>query len=238
MRYATVMLLLSCFACAEVGGREHVRLRLSASGTAPRTVTLGSAQLLLTRADVAFGPAWFCSSEGARAELCEVALAELRSTVLVRALDPAQAELGELVATTGEVRSAMFDYGYSWLLTAEVPRPSPVAPAGHSAVLEGTLRQGERTLRFAVALDVKPRLRGEAALNGQRTRYTISEASERLNVGFDPHAWVERLEPEALFALDSDGDGAIVIEPGTSAYESVLQGMTSRAPATFAWSPP
>lgn len=234
MRAALALLLLLVCGCGETG-QERVEVGLFARGEAARPVALGDAQLTLTRADIAFGPAYFCASEGARAELCEVALAELRQTVLVHGLDPSEQALGALPATTGEVRSSLYDYGISWLLTETAPRASEVAPGGHSAILEGTLVQGARTLRLSVALDVTPRARGDAALNGQRTSHVIAGAGERLTLTVDPQRWVDRLDPSALFALDGDGDGAVTLAPGTQPYESILQGMVNRAPIGFAW---
>lgn len=231
-RFALFCLLV---ACAE-GGQERVTIALSTSGVPARTVAIAGGELTLTRADVAFGPAYFCASEGARSELCEVALAELRDVVLVRALDPTPQAAGSLSATTGEIRSAMFDYGRYWLLTQSAPQVAPAAPEGHSALLEGTVQRAERTLRFRVAIDIAPRVAGDSALNAQRTRHVVAGERERLAVFVDPHRWVERLDADALFALDQDGDGSVTVEPGTVAYESILQGMTSRAPATFAWS--
>jgi len=221
-------------ACGDTG-RERVDIALSAEGVAARPVMLSGATLTLTRADVAFGPVWLCASEGARAELCEVALAELRDTVVMRALDPTPQPLGALTGTTGDVRSSLFDYGISWLLTASTPQPSARAVDGHSAILEGTLTRDGRTVRFRAAIDVLPRVRGDAALNAQRTSHTIEGEGERMTLIADPHRWVDRLDPAALLALDADGDGAISIDAGTVAYESILQGMVSRAPVTFRW---
>jgi hypothetical protein len=38
-----------------------------------------------------------------------------------------------------------------------------------------------------------------------------------------------------LFALDTDGDGAVVIPDDSVLHESILQGMVSRAPLRFQW---
>lgn len=238
MRAAIASLLLLCCACGDTE-RTRVSLALGARGVAARRVELsGGAGLTLTRADVAFGPAYLCASEGARAELCEVALAELRGTVVLRALDPARSELGTLDGVTGEVRSSMFDYGISWLLTASTPQPRPETVAqveGHSAVIEGVLERAGRSLRIRAAIDVAPRARGDAAINGQRTRHEIVGEAESLTLAVDPHAWVDRLDPDALFALDGDGDGRVELAPGTAAHESILQGMVTRAPVTLVW---
>lgn len=225
--------LLLLAACADAGG-ARIELTLTASGAAPRPLPIANATLTLTRADVAFGPAYFCATDGASAELCEVALAEVRDTVLVRALDPNPQPLGLLAATTGHVHSARYDYGYPWLLSDTQPRLRPGAPEAHSAILEGTLEREGRVLRFRAELDVKPRARGEAAVSGQRTDHVLADG-ETLSLSVDPQRWVERLDPDALFALDTDGDGFVTIAADTANYESILQGMTTRAPVGFVW---
>jgi len=219
--------------CGDTGG-ERLAPPLAATGTASRSVQAGAGSIALTRVRVAFGPAYFCASEAGRAELCEVAVAELREAVLIDGLDPRPQPLGTLAAVSGEVRSAMFDYGITWLITQTQPSPRPTAPEGHSAVLEGTLTLAERTLRFRADMDVLPAARGDAALNGQRTRHVLDE-STRLTLQVDPHAWVDRLDSAALFALDTDADGFVTIPPDSVAYQSILQGMLTRAPIRFSW---
>ena len=215
-------------------GRERLELAVDATGTSARTLEIGGARITLTRADLAFGPAYFCASEAGRAELCEVALAELREAVSFRALEPQPQPLGSLTAVSGEVRSALFDYGISWLVTQTQPAARPSTPERHSAILEGILTQGERTLRFRADIDVTAGARGDAAVNGQRTRHVL-DAGTRLTLQVDPSAWVDRLDAAALLALDTDGDGFVLIPAGSVAYQSVVQGMLTRAPVRFAW---
>lgn len=233
MKRALLALWFCCCACGDTG-RERVQISFDAVGSAPRVLEVDGARLTLTRADVAFGPAYFCASDKAEAELCEVALTELRDVVVVNALAPAAQPLGVLSGTTGEVRSAMYDYGIYWLLPAA--QPTRAALEGHSAILEGMLERAGESLRFRAAVAVVPSGRGKFAVHALRTQHEIGEDGARLTVRFDPHFWVDRLDVDALFALDEDGDGEVVIPPETLSHESILQGMTSRAPAQFAWS--
>jgi hypothetical protein len=221
-------------ACGDTG-QTRVQVPLAGVGTAPRPVTIADATVTLRRADVSFGPVYFCASEAGRAELCSVALAELRDAVVIHALDPTPEPLGALDGTSGAVRSAIFDYGIVWLLTENQPRALATAVEGHSAVLEGDIVRGAQTLRFRALVDIPPRVRGDQAVNAQRTSHTIDEDGARLTAAVDPHPWVERLDVDALFAMDTDGDGALDIDPSSPSYESIVQGMVSRRPVWFVW---
>jgi hypothetical protein len=227
-------LLCLLLGCGETG-RERVTVALFARGTAARTLTLADASVTLTRADVALGPLYFCASELGRAELCEVAVVELLSPVLLSALEPTTQLLGELDATTGNIASAIYDYGISWLLTEPQPRAGGTAPGGHSAVLEGTVTRAGRSLRFTINVDAKPRVRGDLTVNAQRTSHVLTREGEQLTLTVDPNSWVDRLDIDALFALDADGDGSVLLPVDSTLYESVLQGMLNRTPVGFVW---
>ncbi|MDB4973371.1 MAG: hypothetical protein JWN48_1712 [Myxococcaceae bacterium] len=229
---ATLLCLLA--ACGDTG-QERVGVALSAQGTAARPVAIGKAEVTLTRADVAFGPLYFCASQSGRAELCEVAVAELLEVVPIAALDPVARPLGSMSATTGSIMSAIYDLGISWLLTENEARASPNAPAGHSAIFEGTIVRAGRTLRFSAAVDAVPRVRGDQTVNGQRTSHELVGRQEQVTLLIDPNLWIDRLDVDALFALDVDGDGSVVLEPGSQSHESIYQGMLNRAPLGFRW---
>ena len=242
-------------ACGETG-QARVSVPLTATGTAARVVTIADATVMLTRADLALGPLYFCASAIGRAELCEVAVAELLPVAVIHALDPNPQALGALDATTGNIMSAIYDYGISWLLTQNQPRASANAPDGHSAALEGVIVRGGRTLRFRAGIDALPRVAGDQTVNAQRTSHALVSHTEQLTLTVDPNSWVDRLDVAALFARDTDGDGVVTIMPDVAmdsaadgglsdgggaatdvdtSYESILQGMLTRAPLGFVW---
>ncbi|MFT3925834.1 MAG: hypothetical protein QM778_25045 [Myxococcales bacterium] len=218
-------------ACGETG-QERIELDLAVRGTSATSLESDGAVFVLERADVAVGPLYFCASEGADVELCETALAQLTQVISINGLAP-QVELpAKLQGTTGEVRSALYDYGISWFLTETAP-----APAGdpqHSAVLEGRVARDGRELRFSALVDVVPLTVGGSAVHGQHTRHELSNG-DLLTIAVDPYAWLRPVDVDALFALDSEGTGSVIIEPGSQAYEAILQSMQNRAPIQFAW---
>ena len=231
---ATGALSLACLACGDTGS-ERVEIPAVARGSAQTSLSVGAASFKLNRAQVGFGPVYFCATAGAEVELCEVALAELLTTLTIDGLDAQSQPIGTLQATTGSVRSALYDYGISWLLTQQAARPSDGSPGGHSALLDGSVERDGRTLSFSVQVDIKPRGPGDAAVNAQRTSHEISGRSDRLTVAVDPYRWLENVELDPLFALDSDGDGNVVIAEDTQAYQAIVQGMTNGAPVQFVW---
>jgi hypothetical protein len=233
MRFAPALLCL--LGCGDTG-QAHVRIPAAARGTSRTELSVGDTRFSLTRAEVGFGPVYFCATEGAEVELCEVALAELLGTVTLDGLTGEERPFGELSATTGSVRSALFDYGISWLLTRSAPRANPGAPGGHSAILEGEAENDGGLLRFSAHIDIEPLSRGDAAVNARRTSVEISEQpGQRLIVRLDPYRWLERIDVGKLFALDTDGDGEVVLAPEDQAYQAIVLGMTNRAPLAFDW---
>ena len=130
------------------------------------------------------------------------------------------------------VHSALYDYGVVWLLTQ--PRPAPLPGIEHSAMLEGKVSRDGRELGFVAYVDVLPNAPGGNAVHGQRTLHDL-EDGDLLTLVVDPYLWLRPIDVDALFALDADGDGQVVIERGSQAYEAILQGMQNRAPVQFEW---
>jgi hypothetical protein len=234
-RFTTALLCLLA-ACGDTG-QARVRIAAEARGSSRESISVGETRFSLTRAEVGFGPVYFCATEGAEVELCQVAIAELLETVTLDGLARDSLPFGELSATTGSVRSALFDYGISWFLTRSTARSNPGAPEGHSAILEGEAKNDSGMLRFSAQIDIEPLSRGDAAVNARRTSTEIAAApAQRLIVSLDPYRWLERIDVEQLFALDVDGDGVVALSPEHQAYQAIVQGMTNRAPLTFEWS--
>lgn len=223
--------LAALAACGETG-QEHIRLPLFAQGTAQTELTLEDAMIQLTRADVALGPLYFCAASGADVELCQTAMAEFLDTVVLDTLEAAPRRLGDLAGVSGQVRSALYDYGVSWLATQQAPEAR--TELGHSAVLEGTITREARAIRFRALIDLVPRTRGGMAVFGQPTRHELGEG-DQLTLSLDPYLWLGGIDLEALFARVPEDSDEVRIEAGSQAYEAILQGMQNRAPVAFTW---
>ncbi len=225
------LLPLLLAACANVG-QEHLALNLAVRGTQQTSLEVNGAVFTLTRAQVAVGPLYFCAADAADTELCETALAELTRAVVIDALAPASETGLELPGTTGVVNSVLYDYGVVWLLTQSMP--APLMGVEHSAILEGTVARDGRELAFVALIDVLPIGPGATAVHGQRTRQDLKDGG-LLTLAVDPYLWLRPVDVDALFALDAEGSGKIVIARGSQAYEAILQGMQNRAPVQFEW---
>ena len=219
----------------EDAGRARIEVLLEGAGTGDVTLSGGEAALTLTRADVSFGPIYFCASEGAAAELCGAALLEHTETETLEALSSAPESLGKLRGITGSVRSALYDYGISWLATSQSPEPNAGSAQRHSAVLEGVIESAGQRVEFLAEIDVPPRSRGTLAMNGQPARHELTEHTKRLRVVANPVRWFERVDLDALLASAGEGDGPLTIAPGSQAYEAIVLGMQNRAPLEFSW---
>jgi hypothetical protein len=229
-----VLCVISALSCGDTGS-ERVRVELRVQGTAESEKRVGDATYRLTRAEVAFGPAYFCATDSAQASQCETALAELTRTVTIDGLSDSARAAGEFSATTGEVRSALYDYGIVFLLTQSAPSAQDNAPDGHSALLEGSVERAGESRRFRAHMDVVPTVPGDSAVSAQRTQHEIKGEGELLTVSVDPYAWLERIDVDALFALEPDASGVTWLVSGTQPYEALLQAMQNRAPARFDW---
>lgn len=234
MRWPVPVLALALSACGDTG-QQRLQLAVSAQGSQRDFLDVADARFTLSRAELGFGPLYLCATEGAEVELCEVALGELLETVTIDGLAAQRVSVGTLAATTGSVRSALYDYGISWLLTEQEPRASQGAPEGHSLVLAGAVTRGSQSLQFETRVDIKPTAPGDAALNALKTERELA-AGDQLTLQVDPYRWLTRVNVDKLFELDEDGDGQVVLDESSQAYQALVLGMTNSAPVQLVWS--
>jgi len=221
--------------CGDMG-REPAVVSLEARGHATATFVDGSYTITLHRADVAFGPAYFCATAATSTELCETAVLETLSAHPIDALDGAIQPLGELRGVTGEIRSIQYDLGLAFLLAA--PKPTALSDSidGHSVVLEGTATDGVTTFDFAVDVDVTAELSGTTAFVGTRTNAAIPARGATLTLDVDATPWLVGLDWAGLASVPHAPGAPVVVMPGTADYDAILRGITANAPVEFVWS--
>lgn len=228
-RFALFCALL-CAACGSTG-QDRVAVPFTARGTDPQAFDADGWSVLLSRADVALGPIYFCASRGSSSDLCPSAVAEFADSFSVDALDASRQDLGALDALTGEVHSVAWDYAITWPTTAEEPVVLDDAVDGHSARFAGQASNGNETLDFTLDLDIAPLLRGSRAVQGVRNDATIEADGTRCELRLDPASWWA----QARFDDYSGQSDAIAIDPESSTAQAVILAMTSSSPPRFVW---
>lgn len=220
--------------CASTGGAT-VEIPIHGAGVEDRAFDAGGGWTIdLDRADVGLGPIWGCASEAASPEHCATAVIEWTSAGTIDGLDPAPRVLGTMRGVRGSVRSAMFDFGISWLPTEEAPRAQGDAPEGRSGIFAGRASHEDgRAFSFTCEVELVPIMRGALVVGGRRIpEHTIASSSDALVVRVDPHAWWRRVDLERLAARGVD---PVVIAPGDPDHDAIVLAMTAGVLPAFEW---
>jgi hypothetical protein len=232
------LMLVAFAAGCDVTGRTATTVALSGRGAESPVLVDGAYTITLTRADVAFGPAYFCATAAASSELCETAVLETLEAHAIDGLDPVSQPLGMLEGFTGDVRSVQLDLGIAFLLTESHPGPLEGSIDGHSVVLEGTATDGITTFEFEVALDVVASESGTSALVGTATEAAIAASGTQLEVVVDPREWIVGLDWAALASTPHAPGTPVVIAKDSVEYDAILRGITTNDAPTFEWTSP
>lgn len=199
-----------------------------------RTASSGDWQVTLSRAEIAFGPAYFCAAASGSSTLCGTAIAEVRAVTRLDALSSSPVSLGQVDALTGAVRSVSYDLGLLWLDTQQDVTPEPEAPEGHSAVLEGEAVKGEMHLPFVVHLDVPPQYQGQHAIATAPATADIASDAYVLEVHVDPVRWLSQVNFDAAAERP---ERPLVFDVGSQEHSAVVVGLKTLAPFEFRWVP-
>jgi hypothetical protein len=194
--------------------------------------TFGAWSVRLSRADIAFGPVYFCSATSGSATLCKSSIAEVASVAHVDALSEGAARLGDVHGFTGSIRSASFDYGISWFDTQTEATPAAVAPGGHSMHLEGEATRGDISLPFVADVDVTPQYQGQTGVPTAPVEATIDSSAFRLDVHFRAVGWFAQVDFDSV---EATGATDLVIAPGSPEHGALLVGVKILAPPEFKW---
>ena len=217
-RFSYIVFWLSCGPAAQTS----VTLQASAVGAPVVGVPMGEWTVSLNRAELGFGPIYFCAAAAARA--CDAASAELTSVATIDLLDASPQAIGEVNGFSGNVRSATWDYGITWLTTEQAPTAR--TSSGHSLVLSGVAVRGEQTMHFYMELDALPLQPGTLAVLGAKTNATLADGGA-LRITFDVAQWVSTIDFATVPAVITRED---------EAYQAITIAMTANAPPTFNWS--
>jgi hypothetical protein len=233
--------LFGGFACSG-SPQDFVEVPLVARGTSAAEFEVEEGvRLAVTRADVAFGPLYLCAGTQA-GEYCDTARLEWRESAVVDALAEEPVEIGTLLGVTGKVRSWMFDYGITSLLTKSGTKVMPAAQelGGFSLVIEGLATIEGTEVPFTLEVAVQQTSENERAVPVVRSSTTdgldgeVTENTSHLLVTFDPSKWLNALRradfaallPECDLGADEVCD-AVTFEKSSRPSGAVAQAMTS-----------
>jgi len=220
-------------ACIE-SPQEPVEYDAVGVGTGVRNMIVGGWNVELSRATVAVGPFYFCAAQSGSSTLCEASVAELRTVTAFDALATAPMRLGRVHGFSGTVKSAAYDLGISWFDTQNAATPSPAAPGGHSARIEGTATRGETRIAFVADVDVAPQYQGQNAVPTAPADANVVSSATRFEIVVDPVRWVAQLDFDAIA---SSGLRSVAIRAGSPEHNALLVGIKNLAPPLLRWVP-
>jgi hypothetical protein len=200
-------------------------------GTAQSTITVDAWTVTFTRAEMALGPLYLCTTAAPSADQCSEPLQELASAVPVDLLSAQPAE-ARLRGFTGNARSAQFDYGVTWRATQSRPTALSASPQGHSAVFAGRATQGSRTFTFRAEVDVVTNRQGEYAVGSYRVPGDNLDGSTPLTITADPSQWWTLVDLDELAALGQDH---VTLAPDSRASLALAFGMNTSGRPRFEW---
>jgi hypothetical protein len=246
-RLGTSTLALPLVGCLE-SPQEPVAYDAVAVPDPTPTANVGAWSLRLTRAELAFGPIYFCASASGSSTLCEASIAEATDTVLIDALSSQTQRIGRVHGFTGTIRSVSYNLGIDWFDTQTAPTPAEVAPGGHSLHLEGEARRQGALLPFIADVDViPPKGRGYRAVDsvpalvddaGRPAAVTIDSSNFRLEVHFRATNWFRQFEERDFDALAASGASPVRITPGSEpAHARFVIGLTGLGRPELRWVP-
>ncbi len=225
----------AAFAACITSPQSPVQYEAFATTTLPGSFQAGEVTVALERAELAFGPLYFCAASSGSSTLCGSALEEMTEVARLDALSPRPQRLGTVRGYSGEIRSASFDYGLHWFDTDFAVTPSPSAPEGHSLVIEGTLAEpGQAPVPFRLAVDAVPQFQGQRAMPTSEAVASITSSAQRLEIRFDVEAWLRQIDFKELLR---SGRRPLVLDAKSPAHDSVLIGLKVARPPEFRWIP-
>lgn len=204
--------------------------------------TAGEWSIQLTRAELAFGPVYFCASASGSSSLCESSIAEVASFARLDGLSADPQPVGRVHGFTGTIRSAAYDWGITWFDTQTDPTAADVAPGGHSMHVEALATRDSTSLPLVADVDVVPQYQGQMAVPTAPAEATIESSAFRLEIHFDVAKWfgqLDRKNADGVPYLDALAESGqpISIVPGTPLHEALLIGMKNLNPPEFRWVP-
>jgi hypothetical protein len=230
-------------------GQERVELDLYLAGGDGTVVqTRDGAELMLTRAELAFGPLYLCPGNQA-GELCDTARLEWLDSSLIDLLDADWKRAGRLEGVSGPVRSWMYDLGLPSTLTSQQPLLSSAAEklGGVSLRVAGSALVDSVEVAFELSLVVRQGVDTERGVpvirksNSDRFRHDVGANDTSLALRFEPLPWFEGIDFATLVERECDGampsgcPDVLVVPEDSQTGRSVFGAITAGTRPEFEW---
>lgn len=209
--FGCVALAAACAVGCSSSAQELIAVDLRLSGSQPEPVDLkGGGTIDLTEASLAVGPLYLCA--GAQSgELCESARLQWLESAVVDALEEKPKTVGTLEGLSGNVRSWMYDHGFTSTRSHAKPiELSAATELGHNSVrLVGTVQQGTQLIPFQAEFPITLSDEVEPGFSVVRSSRSVnlefSEETKSLELQFQTKSWLAALRLDDFYQeLDCD----------------------------------
>lgn len=238
------MVAVGALGCVDVGQKnETITLFVAGTDVSEPVIAVGEIEVLVDRADLAFGPLYLCAGATA-GELCDTARLEWLDSVVVDTTSPEPMQVGELTGVTGHVGSFMYDLGISSQLTRSDPYVLDAAGqlGGVSFVVEGRARMEETEIRFRAEIPVLQTDTTELGVPVVRKSsqddffHEVTGEESGLVLKFDPTAWVSKIDFRP-YAGTTEKE-VLVLSEDSEAYRALAIALMTSGRPTFSWNTP
>jgi hypothetical protein len=225
----TLGALVSTFFGCTTSATLPVSLELRVGGGGREIMLDDGTRLVLTRADLAFGPFYLCA--GAQAgQSCQTALAQWREAEVIDGLEDALVTVGTVDGYSGRALSYMHDCGLVSLLTAEDALVLPAAEelGGRSVIIEGAAElpfedAPSAPFRFELTLaSSREADRGQPVVRSAPGDFdaTVDSDSTSVTVRVRPSDWLAKLDASTFWQdTDCATDDAITVCAGATSQD-------------------
>lgn len=193
---------LATTACGPESVQEPVSFPLWVAGSGQvHLETESGFDVILERADLAFGPLYFCAGFSS-GQHCETARLQWLETTVVDTLDRDPKRAGSLEGVTGPIRSWMYDLGISSSLTAREPVVLSAAEqlGGVSIALRGHVFTERAKLAFTARVALQSGENSELGVpivrksTNERFTHEVTAEERGLLVRFDSSPWLRAID--------------------------------------------
>ena len=232
---------LSFFSCQNGStGQEMIEYPLFAKGeNVTDFVSKDGWNIHLTSAKLIFGPLKLCAhvptfqyKSGDSLTDCGTVMGESTKAVVFDALNPEEQQLSMITGITGQVHSAAYDFGITWISGQGNPTVMDDELGGMSVLAEGTATKDASSFDFKFEIAITPHHEGVSTVSGISAEGNCDSSTQKLVIHTDPQEWFRYVN---FGALANNEENPVILKEGTSVYNSFYMGLASGSIIDFEW---